>query len=56
LIGGYSCDFKDRTFEKVSWNGSPEDKEHMHYFRFSNAAKENFSTRQQAGSLYLALT
>ena len=39
VTSGYWCDFKDRTFERSSWNGSPEDKEYMHYFRFSNAAK-----------------
>jgi hypothetical protein len=37
---GYWCDFSDRTFEKANWSGQPEDKEYMHYFRFSNAAKK----------------
>jgi len=39
VTNGYWCDFKDRTFEKTSWSGASEEKEYMHYFRFSNAAK-----------------
>jgi hypothetical protein len=34
---GYYCSFDDNTFEKKSWNGSPEDKEYMHYFEFDKS-------------------
>lgn len=35
---GYYCDLKDRTFEPSSWDGTPEGKEYMHYFRFKKTA------------------
>jgi hypothetical protein len=45
---GYYANFRDRTFEKRSWSKRPEDKEFMHYFRFSASAKQPWLFRTES--------
>ena len=35
---GYWCDYRDRTFEREDWDGSPETKQYMHYFGYDRLA------------------
>ncbi len=35
---GYWCDYSDRTFEKLDWDGRPETKQYMHYFAYDKLA------------------
>jgi len=51
---GYWCDYKDRTFEETTWDGTPETKQYMHYFRFSRLADSEklFSKGKLEGSQF----
>lgn len=51
---GYWCDYRDRTFEKRGWDGTPETKEYMHYFGFNKLADSEklFSKGRLAGTQF----